>query len=279
MPGAMSQHHMEGFLAEVMRINHGFNEGRSSLQGLLRYLRNTSANPTRLTVAQAKQQCANPRDARLAKYDAAITHLTGVWGTTNPYPGLEVPIGRPVFRGDTRGPDGIFANGFQAHQPGEMQYRDVQQDIDPVTAVAVSPNPYVAANFPIPQSWGPAAFQTASAQTCWVYAVYMERGYNTVGQQAGNAMAGVPGAAALVYAGEMATGAIPPNHILAAVQASRTFTWVHIPRPNDWMSHGTFHFVPATYRENNRYSGPFRDQYLAIVRNLLQDATVRAFPH
>ncbi len=275
----MAQHHIDGFLAEVKRINPSFTERRSSLEGLFIYLRNTSANPLPMTSFQARQHCGNPLDARLSKYQTAINHLASVWSTPSPYPGVEVAIGRMVFRGDGRSPDIIFANGFAAHQAGAIQYRDAQQDIDPATAVAVSPNPYVAANFPLPSSWGPNAFQMASAETCWVYALYMEHGYNTAGQQSVNALAGAGGARAVLYAGEMATGAIPANHVLAAVKVSRTFNWVHIPKPADWLSRGTFSFLPATYRENNGYAGPSRGQFEQMVRNILRDGTQHAFPH
>jgi hypothetical protein len=280
MPGVMSKAHIDGFLDEIKRVNPGFAESRSSLMGLLRQLRNSSANPAAMTLLQAKQFCVNPNDRRLVKYDAALRHLLSVWATARPYPGHEVPIGRMMFRGDDRAPNEIFPDGFSARENTGIQYRDAQQDIDPRTAVAASPSPYVAANFPLPESYGPNAFQMASNQPCWVYAFYLAEGFHTVGTQAVNAIAGAPNARTLLYAGEMASTRIPGNHILAAVAVVRQFNWVHItPRPNDWMSRGTFNFDPTRWRENAAYTGPYRNEFLPMVRTFLQDQTNRAFPH
>jgi hypothetical protein len=144
---------MDGFLAELKRMNPRFNESRSSLRGLLTHLQNTKFNPTPLmTVPQACQRCTNPRDSRLTKYQDAIAHLVGVWASIKPYPGHEVSIGRVMFRGDSRTPTDIFMHGFSAKRQGQIQYRDVEQDIDPKTAVAMSPSAYVAANFPLPST-------------------------------------------------------------------------------------------------------------------------------
>jgi hypothetical protein len=115
---------------------------------------------------------------------------------------------------------------------------------------------------------------------CWVYAFYLAEGFHTVGTQAVNAIAGAPNARALLYAGEMASTRIPGNYILAAVAVVRQFNWVHMnPWPNDWMSRGTFNFDPTRWREHASYTGPYRDQFLPMVRTLLQDQTNRALPH
>jgi len=279
MPGVMSQAHIDGFLADVRRANGGFTESRSSLRGLFTQLRATSANPMPMTVIQAKHFCGNANDPRLLKYDTALRNLTSVWGSGKPYPGHQVAIGRLMFRGDTRGPDDIFHDGFAARLNTGLRYRNAQEDIDPTTAVAISFSPYVAANFPLPASWGPNAFQDANNETCWVYALYVEEGFNTMGTQSLNFVGGSQTAVTVLYAGEVATGAIPGNRVLACVRATRNFAWVHIPKPADWFSRGTFSFQPATWRENNAYSGPERDTFVPMVRTLLTDPAVRAFPH
>jgi len=156
MPGVMSKAHIDGFLDEIKRVNPGFAESKSSLMGLLRHLRNSSANPAVMILLQARQFCVNPNDRRLPKYDIALRHLVSVWATVRPYPG----------------------------------------------------------------------------------------------------------------------------RILAAVAVVRQFNWVHMtPWPSDWMSRGTFNFDPTRWRENAAYTGPYRDQFLPMVRPFLQDQTNRAFPH
>ena len=77
MPGVMSKAHIDGFLDEIKRVNPGFAESKSSLMGLLRHLRNSSANPAAMTLLQAKQFCVNPNDRRLVKYDAAHAQAGG----------------------------------------------------------------------------------------------------------------------------------------------------------------------------------------------------------
>ncbi len=277
----MCQSHIEGFLNDVKRANPRFTENRSSLKNLLAYLRNTNTNPVPFNVQKAKHLCGNPNEPRLMKYDTALKNLTAVWSTPKPYPGLAVAVGRLMFRGDARPPNHIFSNGFSARQEGPMTYRNQKEDIDPKTAVAMSPSPYVAANFPLPGNWGPNAFNDATNSDCWVYACYIDTAYNTAGQQAFNAIAGSPGAQALLYASEMATPAIPANRILGAVPVDRTFNWVHIPKPADWISRGTFSFRKAQWTTNNGYTGPDKHVYIALLltgANPMIGDSVRPFP-
>lgn len=259
----MSKSHIEGFLADVRRANPSFSESsafglrKSSLHGLLEYLRHTSGNPVPFAGRNAAiQQTGNPNDARLAKYDGAIRALVAVWGKGGPYPGQEVPVGRLMFRGDTRGPDVIFVGGFSPRQPGPLVYRSAQQDIDPQTAVAMAADPRVAANFPLPDAWGPLAFQRASGLS-WVYALYLEKGYNTSGQQGLNFVDGNGAAGNLLYAGEMASSGVPANHVLGALQVWRNF--IHMPgkyKPAGWFAHGVYRFIKNTWQENPGYTGP-----------------------
>jgi len=273
MSAMMSQSHMDGFLADIRRANPNFNERAflglqtSSLLGLLTHLRASSRNPQRFAnAAAALAHCNNPADPRLQKYQGAIRNLVTVWGTGAPYPGQEVAIGRVVFRGDDRQPATIFAAGFQPRQPGPLRFRGAEQDIDPNTAVAVSPRPAVAANFPLPAAYGPGAFQAASGRS-YVYACYLERGYNTAGLQGLNFVSGNAAAGNLVYAGEMASSSVPAAHVLGAIEVWRNF--IHVPgifRPRDWIARGVFRFIRNSWQLNPRYTGPAG--YGAAVANL-----------
>lgn len=74
------------FIRHVTDSTTKFTESRSSLRNLLAWLRKPENQHTPLAgVAAAKARCADPNDARLAKYDAPLRSLVAVWGTSRDY--------------------------------------------------------------------------------------------------------------------------------------------------------------------------------------------------
>lgn len=77
---------IEAFIAHLKSLTATFTESRSSLKNLLVYLRNPLNQSKPFGNAQdAINKCANPRDARIAKYKPAINSLVAVWGTDGDY--------------------------------------------------------------------------------------------------------------------------------------------------------------------------------------------------
>lgn len=91
--------------------------------------------------------------------------------------------GRICFRGDTREPNVMFKNGFHSRE-GEstsIRYRSVglgSGDIDPPSAVCITPRFAMAPLFPI----------DLTVTDLWIYAVYARQVYNTHAQQYADGM-------------------------------------------------------------------------------------------
>jgi hypothetical protein len=71
-------------MADVRSNAHvKFTESKSSIRGLIEYLRSNMTQPTPLTYEQAMGKVANQWDPRLRKYEACIRRLVTVWGSRN----------------------------------------------------------------------------------------------------------------------------------------------------------------------------------------------------
>jgi hypothetical protein len=82
----MSKIHFDAFIADVKRRAHiKFTESKSSIRGLVEFLRTDLGNPQPLTYEQALAKLANPRDPRLEKYQPCIRRVVTVWGTPTQY--------------------------------------------------------------------------------------------------------------------------------------------------------------------------------------------------
>jgi hypothetical protein len=82
----MSQAHFDAFMADVKRRAHiKFTESKSSIRGLVEFLRTDLHHPQPLTTDQAIAKLANPRDPRLEKYQPCIRRVVTVWGTPTQY--------------------------------------------------------------------------------------------------------------------------------------------------------------------------------------------------
>lgn len=82
----MTQVHLDGFRADVERINPDFTlagglfSKSSSLRELFEHLQATVNAPLALHEFDAVRLCRNPADARIQKYRPAIKRLVSVWG-------------------------------------------------------------------------------------------------------------------------------------------------------------------------------------------------------
>ena len=82
----MSQAHFDAFMADVKRRAHiKFTESKSSIRGLVEFLRTDLHHPQPLTTDQAIAKLANPRDPRLEKYQPCIRRVVTVWGRPTQY--------------------------------------------------------------------------------------------------------------------------------------------------------------------------------------------------
>ncbi|MBT8143469.1 MAG: hypothetical protein KJO55_02145 [Gammaproteobacteria bacterium] len=268
----MSLVHLQAFVEDLKTTNPRFNESRSSLQGLLQHLHETAVGKAKpfASVAQAKAKCRNVADRRLAKYDAALGRLVKVWGKgamAYPLEGnlQQVDINRVCFRGDSRGPGEIFATGFTKRTPtmaatyrgykvnsGLSARKDPARDpiggfskagdLDPASAVCVTPSMDVAALFPLPGKWD------LVEKPIWIYLVYVTKGYNTNLRQILDALGGLAALAKFeateapgvhskavlhnvrineiqqnLYGREMAADTIDKKHIFAGIEIIRTW--------------------------------------------------------
>ena len=169
-------------------------------------------------------------------------------------PLVEQKIGRVCFRGDSRSTLTIFNNGFQPRKPKMgVTFRPSKQDIDPDSAVCVTPRFAVAAFFPGYEGNGPNN-QSAALKT-QIYAVYLEKGYNTHAHQASNLIGNtvIEKAKDVVYAHELASKNIPAGHVIAAVEVTRN--WEARKRWLDETANHTY-TVSARVLSNTRYNGP-----------------------
>lgn len=276
----MATSHLTSFLEDVGSIEPGFRESSSILSGLMAYLREDGKKPKKLSKHQVWLLC-DCDEKRIAKYAKPLRRLIGVWGTMVPYPGREGPVKRLVFRGDGRSPDLIYSTGFTPRKKYGLRYREAMQDIDPEGAVAATAtSPLVAANFPLPENVGSNGFKYASNTPSWVYAIYMERGYNTNTLQNLSVLnSGSPTAKRLVYARELATTRIPPTHVLGSIQVDRNFIYHRglQKKPPYWFANGVFRFITSTLKRNVNYKGPSGEAYWQGFIGLI-DKRLHAFP-
>ncbi len=138
--------------------------------------------------------------------------------------------GRICFRGDTREPNLMFSHGFFSRDDASpIMYRPGQGaagDIDPPTAVCVSPRFTMAPLFPIDRD----------VTRLWVYAVYVRELANTHAKQVADGLEAIkkevtPGAKATkapnalwpLYAQELATKMIDAKDVICALIVSRTW--------------------------------------------------------
>ncbi|MBI4904293.1 MAG: hypothetical protein HY820_11690 [Acidobacteria bacterium] len=281
----MAKNHLLGFLEDLKAVNPDFRASTSSLKGLIQHLERTVTSPQPLTYSGAVGHCKQQGDARIAKYRPAIERMVSVWGHggIRPYPAIRTGaslkhggIKRLCFRGDDRPPDLIFAGGFTKRvADAKPKYRGYQMantafstaadpvrdpiqgfsragDLDPDSAVCITPDFRVAALFPLPTT--PERLQ----QSCFIYLVYVESGYNTNARQVLDALEGLskltqfegteaPGAipkAQLhqvriqdiqqnLYGRELATDSIPPSSICGAFRVTRT--WATVKHARQWL--------------------------------------------
>ncbi|WP_444912343.1 hypothetical protein [Microbulbifer sp. PAAF003] len=156
------------------------------------------------------------------------------------------------YRGiSTENPFGFLHNGFSAKRdpvtgdPAHMYYLSKVDegpnaragDMHSGSANCVSSNLKSAALFP----------NDVRVKECWIYGVYVDKGFNTYEQQQMDAWhalsherAGVFGTEAMslvtwpLFAEEFATDSIPAKHVVACVKCTRTWT------STDWKDGGTF---------------------------------------
>ena len=219
----MSRLFLDGFLNDVKGINPGFRTFTSSLRTLVNHLERTVDHPVPMTFDEAYRMGGGRVPSGRVKYRPAIRRLVSVWGhgPGRPYPRSapastalhQVDVKAICFRGDFRGPDEVFASGFSPWgQQGVAVYRGgrVEEvpgqanpvldpltgmkkagDLDPSSAVCVTPDMHVAALFPLPvQSSTRNSFDPCAEDT-WVYMVFVESGYNTYARQVLDALDGL----------------------------------------------------------------------------------------
>ena len=89
----MSKVHLDSFLAHARSLRRGkFTESRSSLLGLITFLRANVGSPKPLSFDAVKRELSNPHDPRLGKYQPAIAALVNVWASAQPYSNAAVQI-------------------------------------------------------------------------------------------------------------------------------------------------------------------------------------------
>lgn len=82
----LSKVHFDAFLADVKRrARVRFTESKSSIRGLVEFLRTDQTSPQPLTYDQAIGKLANRWDPRLNKYQPCIRRVVAVWGTPQRY--------------------------------------------------------------------------------------------------------------------------------------------------------------------------------------------------
>ena len=210
----MSRALLDAFKNDIQSINPDYRESTSSLRNLIRFLSGNVGAPTRLSLDEAVAKCGNANDKRIAKYRPAIERLVSVWGVTppRPYPRLTpghslqtIDINRICFRGDSRPPAQVFAEGFsRRNADGGVEYRGGEigkvssrdpyrhplkgtlkaGDITPATAVCVTPDMHVAALFPLPE---PDMY----GKETWIYMLLLTSGVNTNSRQVLDALYGL----------------------------------------------------------------------------------------
>ncbi len=239
----------------------------------------------------------------------------------------QTPIQRLLFRGDTREPPQIFRTGFMArdmdrainHKLGMRSVHKIKAawkpqyeaagmpvspggkdksvafaefrgagDIESDTAVCVTPRLSVAVLFPPKE--GPAL----DPGDTWVYAVYVERGYNTHAAQYASGLRAVrqelgarenvarshaesveawkpgsmddfarDGALWALYAQEMATKRVPAKHVVCAVKVRRTWNG------DDFTAGARYKLLKMTYTQNRRCR--LDASYIEAVRDFVQN--------
>lgn len=307
----MSRIHLDGFLKDLQSINPKFRTLTSSLKGLVDHLTMTAATPQRMTKVEALRLCSSFRPERLAKYAPAIERLIGVWGQGGgrPYPASArgnllngADINRLCFRGDSRPPNEIFKIGFSKRdQSMEATYRGgtvteslgsgpnpvlepilgykKAGDLDPASAVCVTPDLHVAALFPLPTITTLNNFKPTEVDT-WIYMVYVASGYHTHGRQVLDAIAGLAELKELgqqvvqqnnkiipankvtearvdeilqnLYGREMATDQINTKSIWYAFKISRN--WTATTKKTSYTEQGTIVGYEGDYKQGGSYS-------------------------
>lgn len=305
LPHRMSKHHLNGFLEDLKTINPAFRASTSSLKGLIQHLERTVNAPQKMTATQALQHCSKTTDNRLEKYAPAVGRLVSVWGKGGivPYPMIRVgsslspvAMNRLCFRGDDRSPELIFAAGFTKRRKGAKPvYRDFTMknnsltgakdpirdpitgmaragDLDPDTAVCVTPEIDVAALFPLPTS------KERMMSQSYVYMVFVESGYNTNARQVLDALEGLSRLVDFeksevigetpketlhqvrimdiqqnLYGRELATDILPAKSVCGAFRITRT--WAKIKMTQEWVV-DKFIKVPAgaDYKDGGTYT-------------------------
>lgn len=338
----MSQVHLKGFLEDIRGINPNFNKTWSSLKKLLNRLESQVKNPISMHYTDALVLTGN--GPKVEKYKPAIQRLTSVWGhgANQPYPLVQhgdvprhVDMRRICFRGDGRVPQVVFKTGFQKKKIGAVPayQRGVQEktgsfvhdpmagfrmagDVDPDSAVCITPDINVAALFHLPQSLERMTWT-------YVYVVFVEKGYDTNGKQILDGLHGLSSLAELtesdydvyigdtqsvekpemkklrvsalmqnVYGRELAADAIPTKHIWYALKIQRIWKkvkylkgiengrWIMKPKGADYKSGGSYKIL--RYEKNPNAEYPSREheraaeQFIAGVRKDI--AAEKVFP-
>ena len=325
----MSQNHLNGFLEDVKGINPKFNKTWSCLRKLLNRLESQVKNPFPMHYTDALVLTGN--DSRVQKYKPALQRLTSVWGrgANRPYPLVQhgtvprhVDMQRICFRGDGRLPQMIFKSGFQkknaalapTYQGGVQQeilgapnpvlnpmvgFR-MAGDIDPDSAVCITPDISVASLFHLP-------VELDRMTWTYVYVVYVEKGYDTSSKQILDGLDGLKSLAELtrtdhdvfisgnrvvekpemkrlrasallqnLYGRELATDEIPTKHIWYALKVQRiwnktTYTnahengkWIKRPTGADYTGGGRSKIF--RYEKNPHAEFPSSDYERAVER-------------
>ncbi|MEM9811609.1 MAG: hypothetical protein AAF913_02980 [Pseudomonadota bacterium] len=218
----MSIYHFTSFVEELQGCSDHSDLHYAKMSKLLQHLYETARTPKSGSDSDFKKLVTNP-DSIPDGYKNALWNLSLVWGKGGskqyPYDGnrtklRKVTMNRLVFRGDSRAMNLISSKGFEKWKPAmDVTYRnnkvsfpdtsDMNKaqklahsalmqtmlhglkagDIDPDSAVCVSPDFFVASMFPLPD-------KPSKLDTTWIYLCKVEQGYDTNGRQVMDALNG-----------------------------------------------------------------------------------------